>query len=95
MNLYFPQKTPVFDPREWLDDCERALADADYLATRLARVAAHPHSELTALRMQIAALRAEFERARSELGYGDFSPRADHHSGTQSPWCTPIASAED
>ena len=82
--------TAMFDPREWLDDCERALADADYLATRIARVAAHPGTELAALHMRITALRAEFERARLELGYGDSSPKDDRTLGTRSPWCAPV-----
>ena len=95
MTQHFPQKSPVFDPRQWLDDCERALADADYLATRLARVAAYPDSDLTALRLRITALRADFERARHELGYGDLEPGAGRPLDGASPWCAPVRSADD
>ena len=80
----------MFDPSEWFDECERALADAEYLANRLARVAAQPDSDVTALRLGISALRAEFERARAELNlrnrkaFGSQEP-----AGSASPWCEP------
>ncbi|WP_162888043.1 hypothetical protein [Sphingomonas mesophila] len=53
----------------WLDECEAALADADYLAGRLARGGStETAADATALRIRIAALRAEFERARIAMG---------------------------
>jgi hypothetical protein len=81
----------MFDPIQWLDDCEQALADADYLAVRLAR-AGSSGSDLTALRMRIAALRAEFERARGEFG---IAARRQVHpdwiSRPDTPWCPPAS----
>lgn len=80
----------MFDPRQWLDECERALDDADYLAGRLARAGqAGSTADITALRIRISALRAEFERARIAMdmprgGGGTSSPEAD--GGSQSPW---------
>ena len=58
----------MFDPIQWLDDCEAALVDADYLATWLARSAgANIAAELDDLRIRIAVLRAEIQRARVDL----------------------------
>lgn len=78
----------MFEPLEWLDECERALADAEYLAVRLARASSHADGDLTALRLRIAALRAEFGRARAELGM-EQRRRAIHPdwAGGKSPWC--------
>ncbi|QIK96349.1 hypothetical protein G7076_07730 [Sphingomonas sp. HDW15A] len=59
----------MFDPYGWFQECERTFADAEYLAIRLARVASTPGSELTELRLGISPLRAEFEQARTEMGY--------------------------
>ena len=85
----------MFDPSQWFDDCERALADAEYLANRLARVDAHPNSDVTALRLGISALRAEFERARVELSLRDRkdfgTPQATRSA---SPWCEPAESVD-
>jgi hypothetical protein len=85
----------MFNPSEWFDECERALADAEYLANRLARVAAHPDSDVTALRLGISALRAEFERARTELSLGDRRViGAQAPSGSASPWCDPTGTTD-
>ena len=58
----------MFDPVEWLDDCEAALVDADFLAAWMARSkSADVAAELDALRIRIAVLRAELQRARAGL----------------------------
>ena len=84
----------MFDPSEWFDECERALADAEYLANRLARAEAHSYSDITALRLGISALRAEFERARVELklrdSKGSYREKLD---GAASPWCEPAGTS--
>lgn len=75
----------MFDPVSWLDDCERALADADYLAGRLARSAGTDEAaDVTALRIRIAALRAEFERARIAMGVPRLGGGAALHD--EAPW---------
>ena len=80
----------MIDPSEWFDDCERALADAEYLGNRLARAEAHSHSDITALRLGISALRAEFERARVELKLRDSKGSyREQPAGAASPWCEP------
>ena len=83
----------MFDPSEWFDECERALADAEYLANRLARADAHSQSDVTALRLGISALRAEFERARLELNLRDSKAfTRGQLTGSASPWCEPAGS---
>lgn len=59
----------MFDPVEWLDDCEAALVDADFLAAWMARSkSADVAAQLDELRIRIAVLRAELQRARAGLG---------------------------
>jgi hypothetical protein len=80
----------MFNPRQWLDECERALDDADYLAGRLARTAqAGSSADITALRIRISALRAEFERARIAMDMprgGGGADASEVDDGAQSPW---------
>lgn len=79
----------MFDPRHWLDECERALDDADYLAGRLARSGqAVSVEDITALRVRISAVRAEFDRARIAMDLprcsGDEGPET--LGGERTPW---------
>ena len=58
----------MLDPIQWLDDSEAALADADRIASWLARSdKAGITDEVEVLRIRIAVLRAELRRARSDL----------------------------
>ncbi len=75
----------MFDPIQWLDDCEAALVDADTLASWLVQSrSGDAVIELDSLRIRIAVLRAELQRARVEL-----SERVRIGSGAgsdPSPW---------
>ena len=83
----------MFDPIQWLDDCEAALLDADHLATWLARSAgADIAAELDDLRIRIAVLRAEIQRARVDLaeranGGGSFNGSSKARwAASPAPW---------
>jgi hypothetical protein len=47
--------------RRWIAECDRALADAEYLVDRLGRVEGKAGAELSVLRVSIAALRARLD----------------------------------
>ena len=82
----------MFDPIQWLDDCEAALLDADHLALWLARSAGTKvAAELDDLRIQIAVLRAEIQRARVDLmqrkkGGGSKDSEETPWNGRPAPW---------
>ena len=77
----------MFDPIQWLDDCEAALLDADHLALWLAQSAgANLAGELDDLRIRIAVVRAEIQRARVDLMQRDRGG-ASNGSGAK-PWAT-------
>ena len=58
----------MFDPIQWVDECEAALVDADHLAVWLAQSgSANVAADLESLRIRIAVLRAELQRARVDI----------------------------
>lgn len=79
----------MFDPMEWLDECERRLAEADSLAERMTRTCEPAgRGEIDVLRLRIAALRAEFERARIAMGLPRLTGGGGAAEGQQAPWRT-------
>ena len=45
----------------WITECDQALADAEYLITRLGRLEGRANADLSALRVRILALRAQLD----------------------------------
>ena len=80
----------MFDPIQWLDDCEAALGDADFLASWLARSGnAGISDDLEVLRIRIAVLRAELQRARADLtAVGRAADGPDRQARDTSLWGT-------
>lgn len=84
--LFRVESSAMFDPIPWLDECESALIDADRLAVWLGE--SHGEvigTELDAIRVRIAVLRAGLSKARAELR-GAGGPPPNRRWGDGSPW---------
>jgi len=77
---------------KWISECHAALASADALAARLARLPGGSTGEIAELRARIMTLRAALERrevGQPVAGRRQLHPSWSNLASVATPWCPP------